>query len=158
VLVATLLQAQFLPALLPNISQFIPDLVLLVVVSWALLLEERWALPGAFGAGLFLDLVSNHLHPIGFNALLFTLLALVVNRVTPNPASVGVLRSVPIALGATIVYQLASLLVEQVMGYNNLQANLLLRVILPLVVIDAALMVIIFALVRSLTRVKAPRQ
>ena len=158
VLLATLLQTQFLPALLPGVTQFVPDLLLLIVISWALLLEERWALPSAFGAGLFLDLMVIHLQPLGLNALFFTLIALVISRVAPNPVSIGVVRSVPIALLAVAAYHLASLLVEQVLGYNNLQSGLLLQVILPLIVIDAALMVVMFALVRAVTRVKAPRQ
>ena len=149
------LQTQFLPALLPGVAQFIPDLILLVVVAWALLLEERWAVPLAFGAGLFIDLLSPTLHPLGLNALFFTLIAFVINLLTPNPATSTVIRSVPVALLAAAAYHAASLIADHFLGYNNFQPTMILQVVVPQVIIDAALMIVVFGLVRFTTRIKA---
>jgi len=50
------------------------------------------------------------------------------------------------------------LLAERLFGYNNFQPAVIVQVILPVVVIDAALMIIIFGLVRFLSRIKEPRE
>ncbi len=156
-LLISLVQTQFLPALLPSITQYVPDLLLLVVVSWALLLEEQWALPLAFGAGLFLDLLALGLHPVGFNALLFSLSAAIINRTAPNRSNTTVIRAVPVALLAAAGYHLAGLLADRLLGYNNFQTNVIFQILLPLIIIDAALMLVIFGMVRLVTRTKSAR-
>lgn len=154
-----LIQNHFLPAFLPGVSQFVPDLVLLVVVSWSLLLEVRFALIAAFAAGIIMDFVAApQIYPIGLNALLFCLIALMVSYLGQNPFISGNLRSVPVALVSALVYRIALLLAERVIGYNNFQPAIIVQVILPVVVIDAALMILIFGLVRFISRVKAPRE
>lgn len=158
VLLIALIQTQFLPALLPGITQFVPDLLLLVVVSWSLLLEEQWALPVAFGAGLFLDLLAPGLHPIGFNALLFSLIAALITLTAPNRSNTTVIRAVPVALLGAGGYHLAGLLADRILGYNNFQPNVIFQILLPLIIIDAALMLVMFGLVRLVTRVKTARE
>ena len=137
-----------------------PDLVLLVVVSWSLLLEDiRLALIAAFAAGIIMDFVAApQIYPIGLNALLFSLIALMVSYLGQNPFISGNLRSVPVALLSALVYRIALLLAERVLGYNNFQPAVIAQVILPVVVIDAALMIVIFGLVRFMSRIKAPRE
>lgn len=133
--------------------------MLLVVVSWSLLLDVRVALVSAFAAGIILDLVAApQIYPIGLNAFLFCLIALLVSYLGQNPFISGNLRSVPVALVSALVYRFALLLAERVIGYNNLQPAVIVQVILPIVVIDAALMILIFGLVRFLSRIKAPRE
>ncbi len=156
-LVAAMIQTQFLPGLLPGVDQFVPDLVLLVVVSWALLLDWRAALPTAFGAGLLLDLFNPSFYPIGLNALLFTVIALVVSLIGQDPFRSGVIRSIPVALLAALAYRVARLLAEWLLSYNNLQLTIFVQVILPVVIIDAALMVLVFAFVRAVSRIRTPR-
>jgi hypothetical protein len=63
-----------------------------------------------------------------------------------------------VALVAALVYRGALLLAERLFGYNNFQPAVIVQVILPVVVIDAALMIIIFGLVRFLSRIKEPRE
>jgi rod shape-determining protein MreD len=158
-LVTALLQNHFLPGFLPGVSQFVPDLVLLVVVSWALLLEVRLALLTAFAAGVIFDLVAApQVYPIGLNAFLFCLVALLVSYLGQNPFISGNLRSVPVALLSALVYRMSLLLAERVIGYNNFQPAIIFQVILPVIVIDAALMIVIYGIVRFLSRIKAPRE
>jgi rod shape-determining protein MreD len=157
--VTALFQDHFLPGFLPGVSQFVPDLVLLVVVSWALLLEIRLALLAAFSAGIILDLVAApQIYPIGLHAFLFCLIAVMVSYLGQNPFISGNLRSVPVALLSALVYRMALLLAERVIGYNNFQPAVIFQVILPVIVIDAALMIVVFGLVRFLSRIKAPRE
>lgn len=158
-LLTALLQNHFLPGFLPGVSQFVPDLVLLVVVSWSLLLEVRLALISAFAAGIILDLVSApQIYPIGLTAFLFCLVALMVSYLGQNPFISGNLRSVPVALLSALVYRITLLLAERVLGYNNFQPAVIVQVILPVVVIDAALMILVYGLVRFLSRIKVPRE
>ncbi len=157
-LVAALLQTQFLPGLLPGVTQFVPDLVLLLVVAWALLLEWRAGLLLAFGAGLLLDLLSVGLQPLGFNALMFSLMALVISFLSQNPANASVIRAVPIMLVAALFYRGVRLLTGRFISYNNFQPALILQVVLPVVVIDAALMFLVFGLVRVFSRRRKSRE
>jgi rod shape-determining protein MreD len=158
-LITALLQDHFLPGFLPGVSQYVPDLMLLVVVSWSLLLDVRIAMVAAFAAGIILDFVAApQIYPVGLNAFLFCLIALLVGYLGNNPFISGNLRSVPVALVSALVYRVALLLAERVLGYNNFQPAIIVQVILPVVVIDAALMILIFGLVRVLSRIKAPRE
>jgi rod shape-determining protein MreD len=158
-LITALLQDHFLPGLLPGVSQYVPDLMLLVVVSWSLLVDVRLAMVAAFAAGIILDFVAvPQIYPIGLNAFLFCLIALLVSYLGQNPFISGNLRSVPVALVAALVYRAILLLAERLFGYNNFQPAVLVQVLLPVVVIDAALMIIIFGLVRFVSRIKAPRE
>jgi rod shape-determining protein MreD len=152
-----LIQGQFLPGLLPSLNQTIPDLTLLLVVSWALLLEWTWALPLAFLAGLALDLIGASLYPVGFEALLFVLVAFPVTMVNKQGLQGSSLRSIPIALFAAVGYRLLMLLAGQVLGYNNFQISNIFQVVLTVSIIDAALMLVVFLVVSRLSRVGSPR-
>jgi rod shape-determining protein MreD len=153
-----LLQAEFLPALLPGLNQFIPDLTLLIVVAWALTLRWQWSIPLGFCTGLALDLMNPAPYLIGMNTMLYTIIALVVGLLSQHPFSLGVVRAVPITLGTAFGYRILLLLGQQVLGYNNLQLKIITQVILPVAVIDAALMLVVFVVVSTLSRVGAPKE
>jgi rod shape-determining protein MreD len=156
--ITALLQTQFLPAFLPGVNQYVPDLVLLVIVSWALLLEWRWSMSVAFLAGLLLDLLNPTYYPIGVNALLFVVVVLAAGFLGHDPFRSGVIRSVPVALVAAAGYRLARLLIERMLGYNNFQVAIIIQVILPVIIIDGALMIVVFGFIRALSRIRAPQQ
>jgi hypothetical protein len=65
---------------------------------------------------------------------------------------------VPVALLSALVYRIALLLAERVIGYNNFQPAVIVQVVLPVVVIDAALMILVYGLVGFVSRIKAPRE
>jgi rod shape-determining protein MreD len=153
-----LLQTEFLPAILPNLNQFIPDLTLLVVITWALSLRWQWSLPLAFFTGLALDLMNPQLWPVGMNALLYSLVALIVGLLGQRPFSAGVVRAVPITLVTVLAYRFLLLLGQQLVGYNNWQFNVITQVVLPVAVIDAALMLVVFGSVRAISRIGAPTE
>lgn len=152
-LITALFQTQFLPNLLPAVNLFVPDFTLLLMVAWALLLDWRWALPIAFGAGLLMDFLNPNPYPLGVNALLFTAIGLGVSFVGQNPAERGgIMRAVPTALVSALAYRLLRLIVEQFLGYNNFRVETFLQVILPVVIIDAAIMTITFTFARLFSR------
>ncbi len=145
-----------MPAILPTLNQFIPDLSLLVVITWALTLRWQWAIPLGFFTGLALDLINPAPYPTGLNTLLYTLIALVVGLFSQRSISAGIIRAVPITLATALTYRILLLLGQRVVGYNNLQFNLITQVILPVAVIDAALMLLVFVVVRAASRIGAP--
>ncbi len=145
-----------MPGVLPNLNQFIPDLMLLVVVTWALNLRWQWSIPLAFFSGLTLNLLNPSTKLVGVDALLYTFIALLVGLIARQPENTGLARAILITLGAALLYRILLLLVQQFMGYNNLQLNLLIQVILPVAIVDAALMLIVFVVVRFLSRIGAP--
>lgn len=152
-LMIALFQTQFLPSLLPAVNVFVPDFTLLLVVAWALLLDWRWSLPIAFGAGLLLDLLNPDLYPVGVNALIFTIIGIAASVVGQNPAERGgIMRAVPIGLAAALFYRLTRLLAEAILGYNNFYIEIFLQVIFPVVIIDAALMTVMFSFARVFSR------
>ncbi|NWJ96913.1 MAG: rod shape-determining protein MreD [Chloroflexi bacterium] len=153
-----LLQAEFLPALLPSLDQFIPDMTLLVVVTWALTLRWQWAIPLGFATGLVLDLINPATYPTGTNTLLYTIVALGVGLLRQPPFSMSVVRAIPITLCAAFSYRILLLLGQEILGYNNLQFKIILQVILPVAIIDAALMLVVFVVVRALSQIGAPRE
>jgi rod shape-determining protein MreD len=153
----TLVQGQFLPGLLPSLDQAIPDLTLLLVVSWALLLEWNWSLPLAFLAGLALDLIGASLYPLGFEALLFVLVAFPVTIVNKEAIQGSALRSIPIALIASLGYRVILLLAGQLLGYNNFQSSNFFQIVLTVSIIDAALMLVVFIVVSRLSQIGSPR-
>jgi cell shape-determining protein MreD len=130
----------------------------LLVVSWALLLDWSWALSLAFLTGLALDFSAGSLFPIGIQALLFCAVVLPVSLVSREYIQAGSLRSVPVGLAAALGYRVLLLLAGQLLGYNNLQLSNLTQVVIPVAIIDAALMVLVFILVRRLSNIGASRE
>lgn len=156
IIVSTLLQAEFLPAILPGLNQFLPDLTLLVVITWSLVLRWQWALPLSFGMGLLLDFMNPATHLVGLNSLIYTLASLIVGLVSHKRYSSGVVWAVPITFAVAFCYRLLLLLGQRVMGYNNLQLNLITQVVIPNAIIDAALMLLVYVVVKNISSIGAP--
>ncbi len=156
ILFSTLIQAELLPAILPGLNQYLPDLTLLVVIAWSLILPWQWSLPLSFTTGLVLDLMNPSTHLVGMNALLYILVSLVIGQFSHRRFSTGVLWAVPITFGVVIVYRIMLLLGQQIVGYNNLQLNIVTQVVIPIAVIDAALMLVVFVLIRAFSRIATP--
>jgi len=141
-----------------GVGLFIPDLVLLLVVAWSLMLEWNWSLTLAFFAGLALDVLGASLYPLGFNALLFIIVALPLTLINRENFRLGVLRSVPITLAAALGYRVLLLLGGRVLGYNNLQIQNITQIVLPVAIIDAALMLAMFVIIRWLSKIGMSRE
>ena len=148
-----LLQAQFLPAFLPNISQFVPDLTLLLVIIWSLMLPWQKSLWLAFICGLVLDLLRIAVYPFGLNALLFTMVAFGLSFVGQSRYQNGLIQAIPVTVLTSLAYRLLFLLALRVLGYNVFQLSTIFSVVLPVGILDGALMILFFGPVRAFSRI-----
>ena len=151
-LLIVLLQTHFLPAFLPNISQFVPDLTLLLVIIWSLMLPWSRALWLAFVSGLVLDLFQVGVYPFGLTALLFSFVAFGLSFVGQSRYQNTLIQTVPVTVVSALAYRILFLLALKVLGYNVLQLNTIVNVVLPVTVIDGALMILFLKPVRALTQ------
>lgn len=150
-----LLQTQFLPAFLSDINQFVPDLTLLLVISWSLILPWKKSLWLAFASGLVLDLLRLSVYPFGLDALLFSFVAFGLSFVaTSNRFHSTLIQAVPLSVVAALAYRLLLLLALRILGYNVLQFQILTTVVIPVSILDGALMIIFYPIVRGFSRVK----
>ncbi len=143
-LVAALFQtsvALYLPATAPR-----PDLVLLVALAWGFLRGSGEGFLAAMVGALLLDCMGST--PFGLQVLAFGLAVLVVSgdgRFSTSAAR----RSVGAAVAAAIVHLLI-LAVLQMRGWEPLWPVVLVRGTLPALVADAALLPVVYALLRRL--------
>jgi rod shape-determining protein MreD len=147
-----------------NLGQFVPGLTLLLVVAWSVFLRWQVSLTVAFFCGLTYDFISSpQLYPLGLNALLYSLVAVIISYFATNEESLlrrgsNILRAVPLMLVAGVGYRVLLLLIGQILRYNSFQAQVVLQVILPAAVIDAAIMFLLFIPLRFISRLGAERQ
>jgi rod shape-determining protein MreD len=153
VFLTALLQTHFLPAFLPKISQFVPDLTLLLVIVWSLLLPWQKSLWLAFACGLILDLLQVSIYPLGLNALLFSLVAFGLSFIGQNRFRNNLVQAVPLTVLGAFGYRILLLLALRVLGYNDLQLSTIFSVVLPVTIIDGALMFVFFVPIRGLSRI-----
>ena len=103
---AALFQSSFVPHLLRGGPR--PDLVVMLVISWALLRGVKEGLLWAFIGGLVLDLLSAT--PLGLSALILTLLTLLTILGRKSIYRTNILFPLAIIFLATLGYNLALLL------------------------------------------------
>ena len=120
------------------ISGVMPDLMLLVVVSWSLLRGSREGLLWALGGGLLLDLLSGG--PFGVATI-----ALALSSVIVGLGEFNVFREsawLPLAAGllATAVYSLTYWVILQLTGRSLHTVYTLLAVLVPAMILNAMAM------------------
>lgn len=145
-IVIALLQSVAMPHI--RIMGVKPDFMLLVVVSWSLLCGIREGSLWGFIGGLSLDIFSSA--PFGVSTL-----ALLAVGSLSSLGGMSIFRThivlPPItALFATSVYYLIFLALLQMMGWPVPWAESLLKVVLPSVLLNAALMPLVYGAVRWL--------
>jgi rod shape-determining protein MreD len=117
---AALLQAAVLPDL--TLLQVRPNLVLVLVLLWTIARGTREGALWAFGAGLFLDLLT--LAPLGLHALALLSVAGVAALCRTPRFRLGLLLPMAAALAATVLHD-AVLLVAQGGDLGRLLPSLL---------------------------------
>ncbi len=143
-----LVQSSLLPRL-PLLNLY-PDLVLVAVLSWTTVHGVREGAVAAFVGGLLLDLLSGR--PLGSQALALLLTALPVARLSMPAYRENLAFPILGAFVGTLLYHLLLLLLAFLMGEPANWGNTLLRVALPLAVVEAVLMVPFYLLVDRLDR------
>lgn len=91
-----------------------PNLMLMIVVSWALLVDLRESLPWAVMGGILRDLLS--LVPTGTSALAFVLIVVVIDWLVPKLSWRNVILPPLVMLASTLVYDFIILVVLFIAG------------------------------------------
>ena len=126
-LIAALLQASFFPAL--GVQALRPDLVLQVVVIWAVLRGAREAIAWGFTGGLLLDLFSEG--PLGTAALALTLVAFCASAGEGIAFRTGFLLPAAIVFWASVAYGLVFLFLLRTHQYPVEWVGTLRHVVVP---------------------------
>jgi len=154
-LLAAILQATVLPRL--RIFGGQPDLVLLIVLAWAVLDHDREAMAWAFVGGFWLDLFSGV--PVGISSLILVPIAYLVGL-----TEAGVYRTniiLPLALGIVgiLAYHLMFVLALRFLaGMPVAWSDVFFYVTLPSVFFDLVLIYPVLSLLRGWYNRMHPRQ
>ncbi len=144
-----MIQVGLLPPLLPIDPT--PDLVLVIVVGWALLRDSRAALPWAVIGGLWLDLLAGG--PFGLYTL-GLLVAAAVGGLGGDTIYRGHLILAPIlAAAATLARSAVQLLLLLILGQKLALGETMFRLVLPEAGLNALLIVLVHPLLAWLSRI-----
>jgi len=135
-LVIALLQTSAMPSL--SWLGVMPDLMLLVVVSWSLLRGTREGLLWALGGGLFLDLLSGG--PFGAATLSLALSSVITGMGEFNVVKDSLWLPLASSLLVTVVYNVAYWGILQATGRSLHTVYTLLRVMGPAIMVNALVM------------------
>jgi rod shape-determining protein MreD len=126
------------------------NLVLLLVVAWAVLRgKEEGLLAGLIG-GIALDLVSGT--PFGLHAALLAIVGVTTGLGATTLAHGGATTLFGLAVLTTLAYHAVEALALRLLGWAIPGPTRLLAIITPTVLINAALMPLVFVLARRLER------
>lgn len=131
-----------------------PNLVLMIVVSWALLVEIREALPWALIGGIMRDLLS--VAPTGSSALALVLIVIVIDRFLPTVHW----RNTPLPLitvaAATLAYDVIMTAILVVAGRPFPTLQVITYVVLPSIFTNLVLMLLVFRTIGSANQFLRP--
>ncbi len=131
-------------------SGVMPDIMLLVVVSWSLLRGTREGLLWALGGGLLLDLMSGG--PFGVATLSLALSSVIVGLGEFNVFRDSLWLPLVASVLATVVYSLAYWAILQITGRSLHTVYTLLAVMLPATILNALAMYPTYWTARWLSR------
>jgi rod shape-determining protein MreD len=143
-----MLQTSALPRFSPG--GVVPDLMLLVVVSWSLLRGARAGIPWAIGGGLMLDLLSGG--PFGAAAISLTLSSTVTGLDQLNLFRDSLWLPLFASILATATYDGVYLIILQISGRPVQWVPNLLQVVMPCMILNALVMYPTFWATRWLHR------
>ncbi len=152
ILAATLLQVGIAPYI--ALGDAVPNLLLLVVVTLALVQGPRAGTLAGFSAGLLLDLIGTA--PIGPAALVFCVVGFVAGSLQANTFAEGWRLPLLILFVASLTSEMLYATVLAVLGLGGFGIEEVLGVMLPGAVYNAALAVLVYPwLARFLRQEKA---
>lgn len=135
-----LLQATIVPAI-PYVDVR-PDLVLLLVLAWTMVRGTTEGAVGAMVGGLALDIFSPL--PLGTHALALLMVIVPVGWLGAPFYRGNLVFPIGGAFLATVLYNVLLLALSRLLGHDILWSGLLWRVVLPMALIEATLMPIIY--------------
>lgn len=128
----------------------VPDLMLLVVVSWSLLRGVSAGIPWALGGGLMLDLLSGG--PFGAATVSLTLSSAVTGLDQLNLFRDSLWLPLLASILATAIYDVAYLFILQISGRSMQWTPNLLQVVIPSMILNSLVMYPTFWAMRWLHR------
>lgn len=131
-----------------------PNLVLVLVVSWALVVDLREALPWALIGGISRDLLS--IVPTGSSALILILIVVLIDQYIPKLDYRNVVIPPLVVAIATLLYDLLFLALLVIQGRPVPQFFTLIYVILPGLVENIVIVLIVFRLVGGINAFLRP--
>lgn len=140
---ASLVQSVVFPQALPLPAR--PELIVIIVVAVCLVEGLHDAIIWAFIGGLLLDLMSGPAFPIGSNALLMVLVALLASLGQTDPFRSQVFVPLATVFIATVFYHVMIMLLAFVLGQEVPFLDNLLRVVLPAAVLNTILMPVAYS-------------
>ncbi len=141
--IASLVQSVVLPQAVPISAR--PNFVILIVVAICLVESLYEATIWAFVGGLMLDLMSGPASPMGTNALILVLVALLSSIGQANPFHYRMLVPLATVFGATIFYHVMTMTMTFLLGYSVAFLDNMLRVALPGAVLNTILMPVAYS-------------
>ncbi len=133
-----------------------PNLVLMVVVSWALLVELDEALPWALMGGVIRDLLS--MAPTGSSALAFVLIVIVIDSFLPTLSWRNVALPVVVVGVSTIFYDAVMFSIMVIDGRPAPSLQTITYVILPGMVENMLLVLVIFRTIGAINQYFRPKR
>ncbi len=153
-LIAVVLQSTVVPEI--RIGNGGPDLVLMLVLSWAMLSGVEEGLVWAMAGGIMQDLINGT--PTGTSALALVLIVLLVNVTVGVTARNNLISPPLVAILGTVVYHLIMLGLLAALGRGVPVGYALTYVTLPTVTFNAILMLPIYRLMGVLFEASRPRR
>jgi len=148
-----LLQATVVPVI-PYVG-IRPDLVLLLVLAWTMVRGTTEGAVGAMVGGLALDIFSPL--PLGTHALAMLAVIVPVGWLGTPFYRGNLVFPISGAFLATVLYNVLLLGLSRLVGQNILFGGLLWRVVLPMALIEATLMPLIYWVLDRIDRRVHPR-
>ena len=119
-----------------------PDVVLVLVVSWALVRGSERGMVWGFLGGLSVDLLSGA--PLGTHTLALVLVGFLAGLVRRMPFHSRLVLPLIVIIGATLTYDLVTALILRVAGWPLSLPLAITGVIVPSLITNAALMPLTF--------------
>jgi rod shape-determining protein MreD len=145
---AAVLQASLVPQI--RFGSAAPDLVFLVVISWALNAELDEGLTWAFVGGILNDLLSAA--PTGASVLGLVLIVFAISGVNRQLQGAGCLLLLALVLGGSLIQQAAFLGVLALAGHRIVLPDNIFNVILPSMAYNLVLVLPVYFFVRRLQK------
>ncbi|MFL5735632.1 MAG: rod shape-determining protein MreD [Chloroflexia bacterium] len=141
--IAALVQSVVLPQAVP--LQARPQFVVLFIIAICLVESLYDAAIWAFMGGLLLDFMNAPMYPLGSNALILVLVALLASMGRVSPFHNRLILPLAMAFGCTLFYMMMSMALRFALGLDVAFLDNLLWVALPSAILNTILMPVVYS-------------
>ncbi len=141
--IASIVQSVVLPQTVPVAAR--PQLVVLLVIAVCLVESLHDAAIWGFMGGLMLDLMNGPLFPVGSNALIMVLVALLASMGRASPFHNRLILPLIVAFAGTLFYIMMNMALSFALGNQVAFLDNMLQVALPSAILNAILMPVAYS-------------